>query len=493
MDRWARRKSGGCLQPHASGLRLRSWLFSLRVFLLAFTAACCISLKAVGQDQRPAGSLDHDRIQTLESELEQLNAPNPSVKDWDLYRSLSKSRDEASGEAFKSLFRNMDELHAIEKSEGVRERIHKISKMDQELKALKVPIYCDIERKGRELCEERHRQLAAQIAPPTPHLRELGLDILSFPKIDGSTSTQPLATLIACRHFDLPVEWIGRIQLRDEDARRRRVEASNPLGGGFGPVDAELQLAEYTLSPASPRVEDKRVAGIVRDYIVSNAATHEAYVNIIQGTSGLGLLARGPSQKERELARAAGVELEVVPCALDAFVFIVAIDSPVLGLSRQQIRDIYSGKATSWSQFDPQHQRRIIAYRRPKNSGSEELMESLVMKETPMPPALSSVVGSLMSSVFLELTNKPDGIAYSVRYYEHFMAGSAKTRTIAVDGIIPNYETIETRSYPFVAEVYAVIRHDSDANAPPRRLLEWLLTLEGQSVVKQSGYVPISH
>ena len=39
-----------------------------------------------------------------------------------------------------------------------------------------------------------------------------------------------------------------------------------------------------------------------------------------------------------------------------------------------------------------------------------------------------------MSPVFLELTSDKGGLAYSVYYYERFMSGSPRTRTIAVDG-----------------------------------------------------------
>jgi len=42
-----------------------------------------------------------------------------------------------------------------------------------------------------------------------------------------------------------------------------------------------------------------------------------------------------------------------------------------------------------------------------------------------------------------------------------------------------------------IADVYAVIRKDSQSESGPRKLLQWLLSTEGQAFVKQSGYVPI--
>jgi len=120
-----------------------------------------------------------------------------------------------------------------------------------------------------------------------------------------------------------------------------------------------------------------------------------------------------------------------------------------------------------------------------------------VMKETPimnptngsLPPRL---IGRLMSSVFLELTSEPGGIAYSVYYYERFMSGSPNTRTIAIDGVEPTSENIASRKYPHISEVYVVTRKEQNNDSPAAKLKTWLLSAEGQAVVRESGYVPVA-
>ena len=51
-----------------------------------------------------------------------------------------------------------------------------------------------------------------------------------------------------------------------------------------------------------------------------------------------------------EQAADAGIELEQLPIAREGFVFIVNKDNPVDMLTQQQLRDIYSGKITNWSE-----------------------------------------------------------------------------------------------------------------------------------------------
>lgn len=437
---------------------------------------CLFALNAMAQNANPNDQSIEQKIAAREAELEKLSGRDPELQDWNRYLEL---KEKTNLNWDRPLTPEEEEHVRVARIEAVSRRLRKIQSLQREVKVLKQPQFEEFLKQGQSLCEDRHRLLATQPIPPTPALRKLGFDPLSFPKIDGSTSTQPLAVMIACRYFDLNSHWSFT-----------PMENSNEGTGYF--VDIELKLAEYSLKPLEKIKSQSRLVGIVNKFLVGNESTHQAYVNIIEGTSGFGLLARKPNTEEVEIARKLNVELEVVPCARDAFVFIVAQDGPVTKLSNAQIKAIYTGTAKTWDAVGGSRNAKIWPYRRPKNSGSEELMLQLVMKETPLSEKVSSdLVGRLMSSVFLNLTQNKDGIAYSVRYYEHYMAGSAGTRTIKVDGVAPTEENIANGTYPYIANVYAVIRREATPDSGPRKLLQWLVTDEGQAVVKQSGYVPL--
>jgi phosphate transport system substrate-binding protein len=63
-------------------------------------------------------------------------------------------------------------------------------------------------------------------------------------------------------------------------------------------------------------------------------------------------------------------------------------------------------------------------------------------------------------------------------------------KTIAVDGISPDKKSIKGRRYPYIAEVYAVIRNDLDKSSMAYKLYELLQTNAGKQVIDESGYVP---
>jgi phosphate transport system substrate-binding protein len=72
------------------------------------------------------------------------------------------------------------------------------------------------------------------------------------------------------------------------------------------------------------------------------------------------------------------------------------------------------------------------------------------------------------------------------------MALSPYTRTVAIDGVEPTADTIASSKYPFVCDVFAAYREDQAPESPAMKLLHWLLSPEGQAVVRESGYVPIT-
>jgi phosphate transport system substrate-binding protein len=64
-------------------------------------------------------------------------------------------------------------------------------------------------------------------------------------------------------------------------------------------------------------------------------------------------------------------------------------------------------------------------------------------------------------------------------------------RLLAVNGVLPTKETISSQEYPLTTAYYAVIKSNEPSDSPARKLLNWLLSDEGQSVADKAGYVPL--
>jgi phosphate transport system substrate-binding protein len=221
------------------------------------------------------------------------------------------------------------------------------------------------------------------------------------------------------------------------------------------------------------------------------SGTHQAYLNLIDGGVDLILAAREPSDDEILHAAKAGVLLETKPVGLDAFVFIVNDDNPVNELTTSQIQEIYTGKLTNWSEVGGNNAQ-IQPYQRNETSGSQVLMRKLVMGELLMIDAPDMTLPTMMAP-FNAVSTDPNGIGYSVYYYEENMAPQQeRIKLVAVDGARPDEESIHSRKYPYTTEVYVVIRKDLPQDSVAFQLRNWLLSSSGQELIKESGYVPFN-
>lgn len=277
-----------------------------------------------------------------------------------------------------------------------------------------------------------------------------------YPRVDGSTSAHPLQVAMACRIQGVKCGWLP------------------------APYNRERRLAP------DPRDVTKEMR---RKVDINHTGTNTSYVNLIKGYRDLILVARAPSPDELDEAKKAGVELDVKAVALDAFVVIVNVKNPVENINLDQLRGIYTRKIKDWRELGGSPGE-IRAFRRERNSGSQELMEELVMKGTPMAPLPDMILWGMMGPMNA-LRNSPQGISYSVYFYFVFMFPEKNIRMMAINGVRPDAETIAARTYPLTAEVYAVVRKGAAADDPAVMLRDWMLTKEGKAVIAETGYVPI--
>jgi len=434
-------------------------------------------------------------IEAKKAELERVRTSPEAPEGWKERLALEaklRSIHQAKLNQQQPLFDRIDELNEMpsvaawaKRVREVEDQLNEVSRLDRSLTL----------KEGAALSEKRHLELKRHAPAATPGLKKLGFDALSFPRIDGSTSTQPLAVVIACRCFDVGYAWTSQKQRlvgESDDGTRREWEAE--LFGGVREPEAEL--AEYTVKAVAETRREQRLAPIINNLLATNASTHQSYLNLIDGRSDIGLLARPPSESEQKLAAEQGVKFDVAPCALDGFVFIVNSSNPVRDLTHDQIRDIYTNRIKFWRGVGG-GDTEVHAYQREEESGSQQLMQSLVMQDLPLAelgtaPGGRSLIGHKMLGIYLNLTVDEQGIGYSLLYYEQYMSGSPRTRVVSVDGVQPTRQSIAERRYPYISEVYVVTRQDIAKDSPASRLRSWLLSEEGQAVVQESGYVPLA-
>ena len=300
-----------------------------------------------------------------------------------------------------------------------------------------------------------------------------GLTLDNFPFMDCSTSTSPLRDMVMYELLDIPYHW------------------------GIDYISGSM----YTIYRGLPdgmvqgSDEHKEFDRKLRERLLISSGSHGAFVNLIEGTSGVIIDSRDISRNELQYAKERGVQIETKPIAWDALVFIVNPKNKVKSLTSDQIRKIYTGEITNWKKVGgADHE--IHPYTRDTDSGSQEKMETLVMKGLKMKEWPEMILSSMLSP-FYSVEIDEWGIAYTPYYFCVRMVNDLRNvNVLSVDGVAPSSESIlkgaaggSRNAYPFFSNIYSAVSEDEPEETYSRQLYRWLSTPRAKTIINESGYI----
>lgn len=199
--------------------------------------------------------------------------------------------------------------------------------------------------------------------------------------------------------------------------------------------------------------------------------TRNCYKGIVDGNIDIGLLAK-PSSQQLEYASKNNVELILEPIGYESFVFLVNKNNPINSLTIEQVKGIYSGKYTNWSELGG-YNKEIIPLQRNESSGSQTAFLSFMNGEKAISKSLN-IFGS--------------AIGYSFRYYVEDVVKNGNVKMISLNGVYPSKENIKNKSYPIVSSFYAV--HSSkNTNPNVKKVVDWMKLDVAQEIINEVGYV----
>jgi len=237
-------------------------------------------------------------------------------------------------------------------------------------------------------------------------------------------------------------------------------------------VDAVYPEGSVTYEGGSFSGDNYYGENFAKDSKMQYKNTVRGYQAIVDGTTDI-LFCAAPSEEQKRYAKEKGVELVYVPIGREAFVFFVNENNPVENLTTEQIRGIYAGDYTNWSEVGGAN-RVINPVTRYPGSGSQSAMDAFMGEKEIGRKSLLAIAGA--------------SIGFSFRYYMDGIVGNDAVKMLSLNGVYPSAENIQNGSYPIIAEFYAIYRADNkNENIPV--LVDWILSEEGQAIIEKSGYV----
>lgn len=198
-----------------------------------------------------------------------------------------------------------------------------------------------------------------------------------------------------------------------------------------------------------------------------------------------------PSNKQIQYATNQETTFKYTQIGTEAFVFFVHKDNPIDSLTTDQIKAIYSGEITNWSEVGGDDEE-ILAYQRNEGSGSQSMMIRFMDGTKLMKPDMKEIASSMGGVIrqVADYQSRKGSIGFSFRYYVEGIIKNPDIKMIAVDGVAPTVENVKNETYPIVTPVYAVT-YENNPNPNVELLINWMLSDEGQYIIEETGYVGV--
>ncbi|MFQ6100409.1 MAG: phosphate ABC transporter substrate-binding protein [Anaerolineae bacterium] len=227
---------------------------------------------------------------------------------------------------------------------------------------------------------------------------------------------------------------------------------------------------------------------------VTGGGSGTGIAGLINGTVDLANASRRMKPEEMEAAEANGIIPVEHVIARDAIAIVVHPSNPVDRLTLQQLSDIFSGRITNWSQVGGED-RPIVLLSRESNSGTHVyFLEQVVRLGAKHAPTLFSPDTLLMPSsegISAEVRQNPNAIGYDGLGY---VTDDQKTIAVAAgpEGpfVLPTIETVNSGDYPIARDLYVYTAGEPQGTIAV--YLDWLRSPEGQEIVEELGFVPLS-
>ena len=196
-----------------------------------------------------------------------------------------------------------------------------------------------------------------------------------------------------------------------------------------------------------------------------------------------------PSDEQKAYAEECNTTFRYTPIGSEGFVFFVHKDNPIENLTSEQIKGIYSGEITNWSEVGGKNEK-IEAFQRNEGSGSQSMLKRF-MGDKPIMKAPTELINDLMSGIIERVSNyknKTNSIGFSFRFYVEGIIKNPDIKMVSIDGVAPTAQNIKSGAYPVTTPIYAVT-YEEETNENVYKLLDWILSEEGQYIIEETGYV----
>ncbi len=202
---------------------------------------------------------------------------------------------------------------------------------------------------------------------------------------------------------------------------------------------------------------------------------------LLNGSVDIADASRPMKEKEIEKAKKKGINPIETIIAKDGIAVIVNKKNKIKNITIEQIEKIYTGEITNWKELGGADLP-IIVISRDISSGTYEAFEKLALHHKKVLPSALNLASNKACAA--TVTTTEGAIAYiGLGYVNDNM------NILKVNGIIPTQKTVINGTYPLSRPLYIYTNGKPKGNI--KLFIDFILSNEGQKIVKSVGYIPI--
>lgn len=208
---------------------------------------------------------------------------------------------------------------------------------------------------------------------------------------------------------------------------------------------------------------------------------------LINGTTDICESSRPMKEKEKEQVKAKrNADVKETPVAVDGLAIYLNSVNPIKELTLDQIKGIYTGRITNWKAVGG-NDAKIIAYSRENNSGTYAYFKEHVLGNVDFHPAIQTLPGT--SAVTNAVAKDPKSIGYGGIAYAKGIHHAMVKLDANSPAVEPSMENVLSAKYPISRYLYWYTAGEPTGEA--KKLVDWVLGVEGQKLVQEVGYYPL--
>jgi len=218
---------------------------------------------------------------------------------------------------------------------------------------------------------------------------------------------------------------------------------------------------------------------------VSESGSGNGAKSLLNGTCDIADMSRPMKMGEFKAAVDKGIKPVAHVIALDGLPILVHPSNPVKNLTVEQVRKIFLGEIKNWKEVGGPD-KAIVTISRDTNSGTYETFEKTVMNKKKIHKNCEYVGSN--GAMRQRIQSTPAAIGYAGLGFV-----DKTVKALKVNGVYPSAATVQNGTYPIARPLFMYTNTYPKLGTPLYQFLSIYLTEDGQEIVEEIGFVPVTN